>query len=130
MTSSIHHLLEEPIAAFAILLAVILVVPFLAERVKLPGLVGLLVAGLTLGPHGLSLLNPDGQIMHLLSDIGLLYLMFVAGLEIDMGEFQKIKYRAAGFGSLTFSEHVFRRRACPNSRGLVKWHDAACVWSP
>lgn len=99
---ALHHLLEEPIAAFAILLAVILVVPFLAERVKLPGLVGLLVAGLVMGPHGLNLLNPDGQIMHLLSDIGLLYLMFVAGLEIDMDEFQKMKYRAAGFGSLTF----------------------------
>lgn len=102
MISSVHHLLEEPIATFAILLAVILVVPFLAERIKLPGLVGLLIAGLVLGPHGLSLLDPDGQIMHLLSDIGLLYLMFVAGLEIDMGEFQKMKYRAAGFGSLTF----------------------------
>ncbi|MEO1295196.1 MAG: cation:proton antiporter, partial [Cyanobacteria bacterium J06636_16] len=99
---TIEHLLTEPIVTFAILLAVILSVPVLFERLRLPGLVGLLAAGIVLGSHGLQLLRPEDPIMQLLSDIGLLYLMFVAGLEIDMEQFQKMKYRSAGFGSLTF----------------------------
>lgn len=102
MISILEHLHGEPIVSFAVLLAVILIVPILVERIRLPGLVGLLIAGIALGPFGLNLLNTDDPIMQLLSDIGLLYLMFVAGLEIDMEEFQKMKFRAAGFGILTF----------------------------
>jgi len=102
MSSLLEHLNGEPIVAFAVLVAVILIVPLLFERINLPGLVGLLAAGILFGPHGLNLLNTEDPVMQLLSDVGLLYLMFVAGLEIDMAEFQKMKYRAAGFGSLTF----------------------------
>lgn len=102
MSSLLEHLNGEPIVAFAVLVAVILIVPLLFERINLPGLVGLLAAGILFGPHGLNLLNTEEPVMQLLSDVGLLYLMFVAGLEIDMAEFQKMKYRALGFGSLTF----------------------------
>ncbi|PSN20748.1 sodium:proton antiporter, partial [filamentous cyanobacterium CCP5] len=102
MSSLLEHLNGEPIVAFAVLVAVILIVPLLFERINLPGLVGLLAAGILFGPHGSNLLNTEDPVMQLLSDVGLLYLMFVAGLEIDMAEFQKMKYRAAAFGSLTF----------------------------
>ncbi|MEL6400983.1 MAG: cation:proton antiporter [Cyanobacteria bacterium J06607_6] len=102
MIAIIEHLKAEPIFTFALLLAIILPVPILFEKLRLPGLVGLLAAGIVFGPHGLTLLDPADPIMELLSDIGLLYLMFVAGLDIDMEQFQKMKYRAAGFGSLTF----------------------------
>ncbi|MEM6837143.1 MAG: cation:proton antiporter [Cyanobacteria bacterium P01_C01_bin.120] len=102
MIKTIEHLLAEPFVTFAILLAVTLSVPVLFERLRLPGLVGLLAAGIILGPHSLQVLNPEDPIIQLLSDVGLLYLMFVAGLEIDMQQFQKMKYRSAGFGSLTF----------------------------
>lgn len=102
MDSLVNFLQEEPIVAFAILLAVILLVPPLFERLRLPGLVGLLLAGIILGPHGLDLLRQESEALKLLSDIGLLYLMFVAGLEIDIEQFQKVKYRSIGFGSLTF----------------------------
>ncbi len=102
MVDIIEHLRAEPIVTFALLLAIILPVPILFEKLRLPGLVGLLAAGILFGPHGLSLLDPADPIMELLSDIGLLYLMFVAGLDIDMEQFQKMKFRAAGFGSLTF----------------------------
>lgn len=102
MTTLLEHLHGEPIVAFAVLVAVILIVPILFERLNLPGLVGLLAAGVLFGPHGLSLLNPEDPVIQFLSDVGLLYLMFVAGLEIDMDEFRKMKYRAAGFCSLTF----------------------------
>jgi Kef-type K+ transport system membrane component KefB/nucleotide-binding universal stress UspA family protein len=102
MEQSLNYLHEEPIISFAILLAVILIVPLLFEKLRIPGIIGLLLAGIFLGPNGLKIFNSESQIMTLLSDIGLLYLMFVAGLEIDLQQFQQIKYRAAGFGSLTF----------------------------
>ncbi len=93
---------KEPIVPFAILLVVILVVPILFERLRLPGLVGLLAAGIVLGPHSLNLLQNESPTMKLLSDIGLVYLMFVAGLEIDMEQFRQTKYRSIGYGSLGF----------------------------
>lgn len=92
----------EPIVSFAILLTVILIVPLLFERLKLPGLIGLLVAGLVLGPHGFRLLNNESETLKLLSGIGLIYLMFVAGLEIDMEQFERTKHRSIGFGTFTF----------------------------
>lgn len=102
MNPVLHFFQEEPIVSFAVLLAVILVVPPLFERIRLPGLVGLLAAGVVLGPNGLNLLQKESETMKLLSDIGLVYLMFVAGLEVELEQFHKTKHRSAGFGSLTF----------------------------
>lgn len=99
---SILHVFQQPIVTFAILLAVILTVPPLFEKLRLPGLVGLIAAGVILGPNSLNILQTKQPTMELLSDIGLVYLMFVAGLEVDMEQFRKTKYRSAGFGSLTF----------------------------
>lgn len=93
---------NEPIVPFAILLVVILVVPILFERLRLPGLVGLLASGVVLGPHGWNLLQPESTMMTLLSDIGLVYLMFVAGLQIDTQQFRRTKNQSLGFGCLTF----------------------------
>lgn len=100
---SISEVLKEPIVPFAVLLVVILAVPTLFERLRLPGLVGLLAAGVLLGPNGLQLLNTKSETMSLLSDIGLVYLMFVAGLEVDMEQFRRTKNRSIGFGSFTFA---------------------------
>ncbi len=99
---SVLEVLHEPLVPFAILLAVILIVPPLFEKLRLPGLVGLLAAGVILGPNGLNILQNKLPTMRLLSDIGLVYLMFVAGLEVDMAQFRKTKHRSAGFGFLTF----------------------------
>ncbi|BAY96688.1 sodium/hydrogen exchanger [Tolypothrix tenuis PCC 7101] len=93
---------ETPIIAFTILLAVIFTVPPIFERLKLPGLVGLLIAGVVLGQNGLKLLDSESDTIKLLSDIGKIYLMFVAGLEIDLEQFRKTKNRSIGFGTLTF----------------------------
>lgn len=102
MDPILHFFQEEPIVAFAVLLAVILFIPPLFERIRLPGLVGLLAAGVILGPDGLHLLSKESETMRLLSDIGLVYLMFVAGLEVDLEQFRKTKHRSAGFGTATF----------------------------
>ncbi|PMB41969.1 sodium:proton antiporter [Fischerella thermalis CCMEE 5319] len=96
-------LAKEPIIPFAILLVVILVVPIIFERLRLPGLVGLVLSGVLLGRHGWNVFPAETPTMSLLSDIGLVYLMFVAGLEIDLEEFRRKKIPAFGFGSLTFS---------------------------
>ncbi|PLZ98547.1 sodium:proton antiporter [Fischerella thermalis CCMEE 5198] len=96
-------LAKEPIIPFAILLVVILVVPIIFERLRLPGLVGLVLSGILLGRHGWNVFPTETPTMSLLSDIGLVYLMFVAGLEIDLEEFRRKKIPAFGFGSLTFS---------------------------
>jgi len=102
MEPVLHFFQEEPIGSFAVLLAVILLVPPLFERLRLPGLVGLLVAGVVLGPNGLKLFQGESETMRLLSDIGLVYLMFVAGLEIELEQFNQTKHRSIGFGSFTF----------------------------
>ncbi|NDJ25005.1 universal stress protein [Nostoc sp. B(2019)] len=94
---------KEPIVPFAILLVVILIVPILFERLRLPGLVGLVFSGLVLGSSGWNLFESNSPMINLLSDIGLVYLLFVAGLEIDIEQFRRRKSRAFGFGSLTFS---------------------------
>ena len=102
MLQILQALPKSPIVAFTILLLVILIVPPIFERLRLPGLVGLLAAGVILGPDGLGILNPEGETMKLLSDIGKIYLMFVAGLEIDLEDFRKTKDRSLGFGFATF----------------------------
>ncbi|MGA0198087.1 MAG: cation:proton antiporter, partial [Prochlorotrichaceae cyanobacterium] len=81
MESLVAVVRDEPISSFALLLAVSLMVPPLFERFHLPGVLGLLAAGVLLGPNSLHLLTAESPIMHLLADVGLLYLMFVAGLE-------------------------------------------------
>ncbi len=92
----------NPIASFTILLFASVTIPPLVERLKLPGLVGLLLAGVILGPYGLKLLNPNSETIKLLSDIGKIYLMFVAGLEIDMQSFRRTRNRSLSFGLATF----------------------------
>ncbi|MFH7025539.1 MAG: cation:proton antiporter [Heteroscytonema crispum UTEX LB 1556] len=94
---------KEPIVPFAILLLVILVVPLIFERLRLPGLVGLVLSGVVLGPHGWNLFHTSSPMFTLLSNIGLVYLMFVAGLEVDLQQFRRRKNRSLGFGSFTFS---------------------------
>ena len=103
MDTLLHVFYEEPIGSFALLLAVILTVPPVFERLGIPGVLGLLTAGVLLGDNGLRLLSVESPVMELLADVGLLYLMFVAGLEIDLPQLRKVKYRSASFGAFTFT---------------------------
>jgi Kef-type K+ transport system membrane component KefB/nucleotide-binding universal stress UspA family protein len=102
MESLLAQASKNPLWSFTILLLVILTLPPVFERLKLPGLVGLLFAGVILGSDGLGVLNPESESIKLLADIGKIYLMFVAGLEIDLAEFRKTKNRSLGFGFATF----------------------------
>ena len=103
METLLQSLPNSPIVTFTILILVSLTIPPIFEKIKLPGLVGLLVAGVALGSNGLGLLNSDSDVMKLFADIGKIYLMFVAGLEIDLEEFRRKKNRSLGFGIATFA---------------------------
>jgi Kef-type K+ transport system membrane component KefB/nucleotide-binding universal stress UspA family protein len=100
---SISTTVREPIFTFALLLGIILLVPPIFEKLKLPGLVGLLVAGVIFGGSGLGLLDSKSETMVLLADIGKIYLMFMAGLEIDLEQFRRTRNRSLGFGFATFA---------------------------
>ena len=93
---------NTPIITFTILLMVILTIPPLFEKIKIPGLVGLLFAGVIFGSDGLGFLDKNQESIKLLADIGKVYLMFVAGLEIDLDDFRKSKNKALTFGGFTF----------------------------
>ncbi|MBN2007317.1 MAG: cation:proton antiporter [Anaerolineae bacterium] len=93
--------LEEPVAVFLTIMSVILITPLLSERIRLPGIVGLILGGMLVGPHGLGLLG-TGRVIELLSTVGLVYLMFSAGLEVDLHQFNRVRNKAMFFGLLTF----------------------------
>jgi len=103
LVDPIAETLSEPIATFVLLLAIVLITPPLVERLRLPGLVGLLAAGILFGSSGLNWLRADSDIMALFADIGKIYLMFVAGLEIDLALFHQTRNRSIGFGLATFA---------------------------
>ena len=102
MAASLHHMMEHPLGIFALLVAIAVLVPPLTRRLRLPDLVGLLAAGVLVGPHCLQWLDAQGETITLLSDIGAIYLLFTVGLEIDLEEFNRVKNRSVGFGLLVF----------------------------
>lgn len=102
MAESLHHMMEHPLGIFALLVAIAVLVPPLTRRLRLPDLVGLLAAGVLVGPHCLQWLDAQGETITLLSDIGAIYLLFTVGLEIDLEEFNRVKNRSVGFGLLVF----------------------------
>jgi Kef-type K+ transport system membrane component KefB len=93
--------LRDPVLIVALVLTIILVVPLVITRLRVPGIVGLIAAGLVVGPNGLDLLARDETIV-LLGTVGLLYLMFIAGLDIDMNRFLRYRSHSIIFGALTF----------------------------
>jgi len=93
--------LNEPVAFFLLIMSIILITPLLSERVKLPGIIGIIIGGMLIGPHGFHLIDA-GDRMEFLSTIGLVYLMFSAGLEVDINQFMRVRGRAAVFGFFTF----------------------------
>ena len=95
-----HELpLTDPVLKF--LLILILSAPLLLNKLKIPHLLGLIIAGAIIGPNGLNLVLRDSSII-LSGTAGLLYIMFLAGLEIDMGDFKKNSGRSFVFGMYTF----------------------------
>lgn len=91
----------DPVLTFALIMLVILIAPLVAQRVRAPGVVGLILAGMLLGPKGAGVFALDGALA-LLGAAGLLYIMFLAGLEIDLGQFRRYRRHSLVFGGATF----------------------------
>lgn len=101
---SIHNLsfpIEDPVLKFLLVLIIILAAPLLLNKIKVPHLLGLIIAGAVIGPNGFNVLARDSSIV-VTGTTGLLYIMFLAGLEIDMGDFKKNKWKSLTFGIYTF----------------------------
>lgn len=93
--------LKNPVIIFSLVLFIILFAPLLLNKLKIPHIIGLIVAGIIIGPYGLNLLLRDSSIV-LFGTVGLLYIMFTAGLEIDLEEFKKNRVKSLVFGLYTF----------------------------
>ncbi|MEY3298953.1 MAG: hypothetical protein RLZZ597_2213 [Cyanobacteriota bacterium] len=93
--------LTDPVAVFLTILAVMLIAPLLVERLKLPGIIGLILAGVVVGPHGLGILERDDTII-LLGTVGLLFLMFLGGLETSLDDLKSNADKPIIFGLATF----------------------------
>jgi Kef-type K+ transport system membrane component KefB/mannitol/fructose-specific phosphotransferase system IIA component (Ntr-type) len=94
--------ITNPVLIFALAMVIFLVAPLVFERLRVPGIIGLILAGLAVGPHGFRLLD-RGPVIDLLGTVGLVYLMFLAGVELDLQEFRRRRGRSALFGALTFA---------------------------
>ncbi|HET7324214.1 MAG TPA: cation:proton antiporter, partial [Halococcus sp.] len=94
--------LDDPVAVFALAIVIFLVFPLVLKRFQLPGIIGVLLAGVLVGPHVLNLLS-RGETIRLLGQVGLLYLIFISGLEIDLNDFIDNPTKSAVFALVTFS---------------------------
>ncbi len=107
LKSSLLHInltlpLKDPVLIFSVVLFIILLAPVILRKFRIPSIIGLIIAGVAIGPHGFHLMDRDSSIQ-LFGTVGLLYIMFLAGLELDLNEFKKNKNRSLVFGILTFS---------------------------
>jgi Kef-type K+ transport system membrane component KefB len=93
--------LHNPVLIFSLILFIILLSPILLKRLNIPGIIGLIISGVIIGPHGLNILEKTTAV-ELFSTIGLLYIMFIAGLELDMEEFKANQNKSLLFGFFTF----------------------------
>jgi Kef-type K+ transport system membrane component KefB/nucleotide-binding universal stress UspA family protein len=93
--------LKNPVLIFSLILFIILFAPILLNKLKIPYLIGLIIAGAIIGPNGLNLMTRDSSII-LFGTVGLLYIMFLAGLEIDLADFKKNSGKSLIFGMFTF----------------------------
>ncbi len=94
--------LGNPILVFSLILFIILLSPILLRKLNIPGIIGLIISGVIIGPHGLNILENNSAI-ELFSTIGLLYIMFIAGLELDLNEFKANRNKSLMFGLFTFA---------------------------
>jgi Kef-type K+ transport system membrane component KefB len=101
MNTTITFPISDNVLLFLVLILIIFVAPIISRWIKLPGVVGIILTGVALGPNGLNIISMSAAI-ELLGSIGLLYIMFIAGLEINIADFKRNKNKSIVFGMLTF----------------------------
>lgn len=93
--------LQNPVIIFSLILFIILFSPILLNRISIPPLIGLIIAGIIIGPNGFNFIARDASI-DLFGTVGLLYIMFLSSMEMDVAEFKKNSGKSMVFGFYTF----------------------------
>lgn len=101
ISTGISMPLRDPVAIFFTVLAMILIAPILLQKLRIPNIVGMIAAGIVIGPHCLDLLDRDAS-FEIFGQVGILYLMFLAGVEIDMLNLRRNWRSGLRFGVLSF----------------------------
>jgi len=112
----------SPLTAFAIAMTLVVLTPRLMERLRLPPILGYILAGFLLGPAAFGVIKQDGEVITLFSELGKLLFMFFVGFEIDLDDFKKSRNRAMAFGALTF--------ILPLAAGVVLALTCGYGWNP
>lgn len=102
--------LTQPVAIFLLVLLIILLCPIVFRRLGIPQIVGLILSGVVVGPYGFDLLARDSS-FEIFGQVGILYLMFLAAVEIDMFHLKKNLSKGVTFGLITF--------AVPMAAGII-----------
>ena len=97
----LHLPITDPTWIFLLVLIIILFAPILLSRLRIPHIIGMILAGVVIGEHGFNILERDSS-FELFGKVGLYYIMFLAGLEMDLEGFKKNRTKALVFGLLTF----------------------------
>lgn len=93
--------IAEPVLVFTFVLLIVLLVPLLLRNTKTPAIIGLIIIGIVIGPNALNIID-NNDIIELFSKVGLLYIMFLAALDIEFAEFRKTRNQSIFFGLLSF----------------------------
>jgi len=93
---------NDPVLIFTLILIIIFISPLLLRKFHIPGIIFLIVSGVIIGPHGLNIIEKNGAI-DLFSTIGILFLMFNAGLDLDHQQFRHTRSKSLLFGLLTYT---------------------------
>ena len=102
MLSHFHLPITDPTLIFSIVLAIILFAPLLLNKIKIPHIIGLILAGMFIGPNGIGLVLSDRS-FEIFGKVGLIYLMFLASLELNVNDFRQNQSKGIVFGLTTFS---------------------------
>ena len=98
-----HYLpITDPTLIFFVVLCIILLAPIIMGKLRIPHIVGMVLAGMLIGKYGLNILERDSS-FELFGEVGLYYIMFLAGLEIDMNGLKNNSWKVVGFGPLTLA---------------------------
>ena len=94
-------MISQPVAIFLLVLVIILLGPVLFRRLKIPPIVGMIIAGMAVGPYGFGLLDRDAS-FRIFGEVGILYIMFQAAVEIDMFHLRQQYRKGIIFGLISF----------------------------
>ena len=115
---NIHFPVTDPTWIFFLVLIIILFAPMILGRLRIPHIIGMILAGVVVGKYGFNILERDSS-FELFGKVGLYYIMFLAGLEMDMDDFKKNRTKGLIFGMFTF---------LIDGAGHMEQHEYAGLW--